>query len=201
MRCPTVSKVAGGAYSPGRRMRRVLRVSSTAAILSMFLRLGTSGGAGAARPAQGLSHAPREARRGQLQHTARRQNDPGADHGDGSDRQADRESGAHAFRVFEDDVEQRIVSLSKEEGPVSVGFVFDASSSMKNRMDRSVAAIQQFLETNMPGDEYFLVRFADQPTVVTGFTSNPTTSSGNWQPYNRRAGLRCTMPFVWACSR
>ncbi len=78
-----------------------------------------------------------------------------------------------AFRVFEDDVEQRIVSLSKEEGPVSVGFVFDASSSMKNRMDRSVAAIQQFLETNMPGDEYFLVRFADQPTVVTGFTSNP----------------------------
>lgn len=79
----------------------------------------------------------------------------------------------NAFRVFEDDVEQRIVSLSKEEGPVSVGFVFDASSSMKNRLDRSVAAIQQFLETNMPGDEYFLVRFADQPTVVTGFTSNP----------------------------
>ena len=31
---------------------------------------------------------------------------------------------------------------------------------MKNRMDRSVAAIQQFLQTNMPGDEYFLVRFA-----------------------------------------
>ncbi len=79
----------------------------------------------------------------------------------------------NAFRVFEDDVEQRIVSLSKEEGPVSVGFVFDASSSMKNRMDRSVAAIQQFLETNMPGDEYFLVRFADQPSLVTGFTSNP----------------------------
>jgi VWFA-related protein len=79
----------------------------------------------------------------------------------------------NAFRVFEDDVEQRIVSLSKEEGPVSVGFVFDASASMKNRMDRSVAAIQQFLETNMPGDEYFLVRFADQPTMVTGFTSDP----------------------------
>jgi VWFA-related protein len=81
--------------------------------------------------------------------------------------------GANAFRVYEDDVEQKIVSLSKEEGPVSVGFVFDASSSMKNRMDRSVAAVQQFLETNMPGDEYFLVRFADQPTLVTGFTSNP----------------------------
>jgi Ca-activated chloride channel homolog len=78
-----------------------------------------------------------------------------------------------AFRVFEDDVEQRIVSLSKEEGPVSVGFIFDTSSSMKNRMDRSVAAIQQFLQTNMPGDEYFLVRFADQPSLVTGFTREP----------------------------
>jgi Ca-activated chloride channel homolog len=78
-----------------------------------------------------------------------------------------------SFRVFEDDVEQRIVSLSKEEGPVSVGFIFDTSSSMKNRMEKSVAAIQQFLQTDMPGDEYFLVRFADKPTVVTSFTRDP----------------------------
>ena len=77
------------------------------------------------------------------------------------------------FRVFEDDVEQRVVSLSKEEGPVSVGFIFDTSSSMKNRMDRSVAAIQQFLQSNMPGDEYFLMSFADRPSMVTGFTTNP----------------------------
>jgi VWFA-related protein len=81
--------------------------------------------------------------------------------------------GPNAFRVFEDDVEQRIVSLSKEEGPVSVGFIFDTSSSMKNRMDRSIAAIEQFLQTNMPGDEYFLVRFADKPSLVTGFTRDP----------------------------
>ena len=76
------------------------------------------------------------------------------------------------FRVFEDDVEQHVVSLSKEEGPVSVGFIIDASSSMKNRMEKSVEAIQQFLRTNMPGDEYFLVRFSDKPTMVTTFTNN-----------------------------
>ena len=81
------------------------------------------------------------------------------------------------FRVFEDDVEQRIVSLSKEEGPVSVGFVFDASSSMKNRMDASVASIQQFLRSNLPGDEYFLVRFSDKPTMVTNFTGDPANIS------------------------
>ena len=54
-----------------------------------------------------------------------------------------------SFRVFEDNVEQKVVSFHREEGPVSVGFIFDASGSMKNRMDRSIAAIQQFLNTLM----------------------------------------------------
>jgi Ca-activated chloride channel family protein len=80
---------------------------------------------------------------------------------------------SESFRVFEDDVEQKIVSFFREEGPVSVGFIFDASSSMKKRMDRSVAAIEQFLLTRMPGDEFFLVRFSDKPELVTGFTRDP----------------------------
>lgn len=78
-----------------------------------------------------------------------------------------------AFRVFEDNIEQKVVSFQQEDGPVSVGFIFDSSSSMKNRMDRSVAAIQQFLKTLMPHDEFFLIRFADSPTLVTGFTDKP----------------------------
>ena len=78
-----------------------------------------------------------------------------------------------SFRVLEDNVEQQVVSFHREEGPVSVGFIFDASSSMKNRMDRSVAAIQQFVETLTKGDEYFLIRFSDQPTLVTPFTEDP----------------------------
>jgi Ca-activated chloride channel homolog len=81
--------------------------------------------------------------------------------------------GAGAFRVFEDNIEQKIVSVFKEDGPVSVGFVFDTSSSMKKRIDRSIAAIRRFFESTAPGDEFFLVKFADQPTLATGFTSNP----------------------------
>jgi Ca-activated chloride channel homolog len=77
------------------------------------------------------------------------------------------------FRLFEDNVEQKIVTVFREEGPVSVGFLFDASGSMKKKMDRSVAAIDQFLKTMTPGDEYFLMRFSDRPTMVTGFTSEP----------------------------
>jgi VWFA-related protein len=79
----------------------------------------------------------------------------------------------NTFRVFEDNVEQKIVSFFREEGPVSVGFIFDSSASMKKKMDRSVAAIEQFLKTISPGDEFFLLRFSDRPALVTGFTSDP----------------------------
>jgi VWFA-related protein len=75
-----------------------------------------------------------------------------------------------AFRLLEDNVEQKIVSFWREEAPVSVGFVFDASSSMQRKLDRSVAAVKQFLETTIPGDEFFLVRFSDRPSVVNRFT-------------------------------
>jgi Ca-activated chloride channel homolog len=84
-----------------------------------------------------------------------------------------------SFRVLEDNIEQQVVSFHREEGPVSVGFIFDASGSMKNRMDRSIAAIQQFLETLTKGDEFFLIRFNDRPQLVTGFTQDPNEILGD----------------------
>ena len=77
------------------------------------------------------------------------------------------------FRVFEDNVEQRIASFALEEGPVSLCFVFDASSSMKSRMMASTSAIQQFLAMTMPGDEFALVRFSDQAELLSDFTHDP----------------------------
>jgi VWFA-related protein len=78
-----------------------------------------------------------------------------------------------AFRLLEDDVEQKIACFFKEDAPVSVGLIFDASGSMRKSIDRSLAAVQQFFTTTMPGDEFFLIRFSDKPTVETGFTSDP----------------------------
>lgn len=78
-----------------------------------------------------------------------------------------------SFRLFEDNVEQKITAFSREEGPVSVGFIFDVSGSMKNRMGPSIAAVEQFLKTMMPSDEYFLIRFNDKPDIVTKFTQDP----------------------------
>jgi len=79
---------------------------------------------------------------------------------------------ADAFRVFEDNVEQKVLSLNREEGPASVGFLFDASTSMRNRLEPSIAAIRQFLKTLNPADEFFLIRFNDRPAVVTEFTQD-----------------------------
>jgi VWFA-related protein len=79
----------------------------------------------------------------------------------------------HAFRLLEDNVEQKIACFFKEEAPVSVGLIFDASGSMRKSIDRSLAAVQQFFKTTVPGDEFFLIRFSDKPTVETGFTSDP----------------------------
>jgi Ca-activated chloride channel homolog len=75
------------------------------------------------------------------------------------------------FHLFEENTEQEILSFSSEEGPVSLGIVFDASGSMRNRIDKSIAAVHQFLDTALPGDEYLLVRFSDVPELVTGFTT------------------------------
>lgn len=77
-----------------------------------------------------------------------------------------------SFRIFEDNVEQKIISFSHEEEPVSVGLIFDASGSMRKTIFHSIAAIEELFKTNLPGDEFFLVRFSDAPALVTGFTSD-----------------------------
>ena len=77
-----------------------------------------------------------------------------------------------SFKIFEDNVEQKIANVSQEDGPVSVGFIFDASSSMKNRMQASIKAIEQFLKTMIPGDEFFLVQFNDSADLIQAFTKD-----------------------------
>ena len=49
------------------------------------------------------------------------------------------------FQLFEDGTEQRITHFSLEDSPLSVGFLLDSSSSMKNKMWHAVEAGAQFL--------------------------------------------------------
>ena len=91
------------------------------------------------------------------------------------------------FQLFEDNVEQQIVYLSTEEAPASVGLIFDASGSMRNKLETSVAAVEQFFETTMPGDEFLLVRFSDRPHLLAGFTNN-TDEISDWLHATRAGG-------------
>ena len=77
------------------------------------------------------------------------------------------------FRLIEDGVEQKIATFSSEDAPVSMGFLVDASGSMKNRIRSSIEALRQIFQTCIPGDEFFLVRFSDDARLLTGFTSSP----------------------------
>lgn len=78
-----------------------------------------------------------------------------------------------SFRVLEDGVNQTITSFSHEDAPVSLGLILDSSGSMKTRLDASVEALKLLFETTMPGDEFFVVQFADRPRLLGGFTTQP----------------------------
>jgi Ca-activated chloride channel family protein len=75
------------------------------------------------------------------------------------------------FRVFEDKVQQKIVSFAQEEAPVSVGVVFDLSGSMKNKIKEARNSSAALFKTATDGDEAFLITFSTHPESPTAFTS------------------------------
>ena len=76
------------------------------------------------------------------------------------------------FRIWEDDVEQRVEYFSLEDMPLSVGLVFDTTGSMADKLSVARNAALAFLKTSNPRDEYFLIEFSDQPKLVQGFTTD-----------------------------
>jgi len=77
-----------------------------------------------------------------------------------------------SFKIFEDKVEQKIVSFGSEDAPLSIGIVFDTSGSMGSKLDKSRQAVSEFFKTANPEDEAFLVEFNDRPELVTPLTHN-----------------------------
>ena len=75
------------------------------------------------------------------------------------------------FRLFEDGVEQTISYFTKEDTPLSIGLLLDASGSMHNKMKQAGAAAAEFFKVTDAGDEFFLVEFSDRAKLVIPFTS------------------------------
>jgi Ca-activated chloride channel family protein len=76
------------------------------------------------------------------------------------------------FRVFEDNVEQEVVSFSSEDVPISIGVIFDFSGSMANKVDKAREAALQFFKTANPQDEFFLVSFNERAELTSTFTNS-----------------------------
>jgi Ca-activated chloride channel family protein len=74
------------------------------------------------------------------------------------------------FRVFEDNVEQEIVTFSSEDVPISIGVIFDCSGSMSNKLAKAREAAVQFLKTANPQDEFFLVSFSERAELISDYT-------------------------------
>jgi len=76
------------------------------------------------------------------------------------------------FKLFEDKVEQNILTFSSEDAPLSIGLVFDTSGSMGPKLQKSRQAAAQFFKTANPEDEFFLIEFNDRPELVVPFTAD-----------------------------
>lgn len=74
------------------------------------------------------------------------------------------------FRLLEDNVEQNITTFSSEDGPVSIGLLFDISGSMGNKIRKASDAAIELLKESNPEDEFFLIEFNDKPKLVLPFT-------------------------------
>jgi VWFA-related protein len=79
---------------------------------------------------------------------------------------------ADNFRVIEDRVEQTIHTVVTEDAPVSIGFLFDTSGSMRNKMKKAAEAAASFFRTSNPDDEFFLIEFNDKARLIAPFTTD-----------------------------
>jgi len=76
------------------------------------------------------------------------------------------------FRVFEDNIEQEVVTFSSEDVPISIGVIFDYSGSMSNKVGKAREAALQFFKTANPQDEFFLVSFNERAELTSSFTNS-----------------------------
>jgi Ca-activated chloride channel homolog len=90
------------------------------------------------------------------------------------------------FRIWEDKVEQDILTFSNEDAPVSLGIIVDRSGSMgeqkiknpnvppeyRNKFEEMRTTAFSCLKGGIRDDEYFLIEFSNSPQVVADLTND-----------------------------
>src|SRR5438105_9349025 len=77
-----------------------------------------------------------------------------------------------AFHVFENNVEQPIKKVLREDVPVSMGLIVDNSGSMRTKRGRVEASAVALVKASNPQDEVFIVNFNDEAFLDQPFTSD-----------------------------
>lgn len=72
-----------------------------------------------------------------------------------------------AFSVFDNNQQQDITFFSDTDAPISVGILFDVSGSMaKDKIVKARKALEKFVATSHPSDEYFLIAFNSRAQLL-----------------------------------
>ncbi|CAN5425512.1 hypothetical protein BH18ACI1_BH18ACI1_21580 [soil metagenome] len=72
-----------------------------------------------------------------------------------------------AFKVFDNNEEQEITYFSDADAPISIGILFDVSDSMSgDKIGKARKALERFINTSHPSDEYFLIAFNSRAQLL-----------------------------------
>jgi len=73
----------------------------------------------------------------------------------------------NAFTVFDSNQEQEITFFSDADAPASIGILFDVSASMSGeKILKAQKALERFINTSHPSDEYFLIAFNSRAQLL-----------------------------------
>lgn len=76
------------------------------------------------------------------------------------------------FRVWDNKIPQKIISVQQTDSPVSIGLLVDDSGSMSPKRAAVTKAALDLIRASNPDDQTFVVNFADQAYLDQGFTAN-----------------------------
>jgi Ca-activated chloride channel family protein len=78
-----------------------------------------------------------------------------------------------AFTIIDNNKEQEVTFFSDSDAPISVGILFDVSGSMSGeKIKKARTALQRFISSSHPSDEYFLIAFNSKAELLLDRTRN-----------------------------
>lgn len=74
------------------------------------------------------------------------------------------------FRIFENDVEQKVLSFVREERPITMALLLDSSGSMREKLEEVHQAASSFVETLRPDDRALVIDFDEKVFLIQELT-------------------------------